>query len=269
VNFLRKIFGLKKILIFTLVFFLPVNLQANELFVKMTFGLSSGGDVNDALLSPFEYSDYISMGDKQESKLGADIYLEFIYQLNPHISFSIGNGYLSEKLEGETAQFVSPEINGRSIGYTLAPEFSSAAIPVCLSSILTFPVSTSIHINLEGGVGYYFGTFESKTKWRSLPGFTPWESSSWNYKGKANTIGYHLGIGFDIEFSSSMFLTIGALYRVANFKNVKSTEELGQNSTFSSLLFYRIGGEHLDYDYRVSQVSLSSYSFRVGMKFRF
>jgi len=252
------------------IFLFPLNLQGSKFYVKIAFGIASGGNVDDILLTQTEYSDYISMGEEKRPDLGQDIYLEFIYQVNPYLSFSVGNGYTSKMLKGKTAQFTPPASSKFEGDYTLSPRFSFEAIPIYFSAIFTFPVRPSIRINFTGGVGYYFGTFESKSEWRTnLPGFSTWEYRSWNFKGKANTIGYHLGAGFDLDLSLNLYLTVDALYRVVNFNNIESSGEMGVDTTLVFIKFYEGEEPTADLDYRVSRASLTGPSFRVGLKVQF
>jgi len=250
----------------------PLYIQGKQFFVKLAFGLSSGGNVEDTLLTQAKYSDYISIGGEGKPKLGQDIFLEFIYQLNPYISFSLGNGYTSKVLKGKNAQYSPPEIEHVITGgYILSPEFSSDVIPVCFSVIFSYPASPSLQINFLAGAGYYFGTFESKTQWRTLsdPGYGTSRNPSWNFEGKANTIGYHVGASFDIDFSRNLILSVDTLYRKVNFNNIKSSGEVGGDTTFTNFRFFEGGEVSVDFDYRVSRVSLSGFSVRAGLKFEF
>lgn len=255
-------------LILLLIFLFPLNLQGKRFFVKLSYGLASGGDLSDMLLTETEYSDYVTMGQEKKTRLGQDIYLEFIYQLNPYLSFSVGNGYTSKALEGKKAHFISPGVT--EINFMLSPEFASSIIPTCFSAILSVPVNSFLRINFAGGIGYYYGVFESKSKWKApyLEGFSTWEHHTWNFKGKGSTVGYHLGAGFDIDLSSKLFVTVDAFYRIIEFNNIKSSGEIGGSQTFSYFRFF-IGGELPEFDYRVSRFTLSGYSVRVGLKFKF
>ena len=70
---IRKFF----LIIFFILFLLsPLHLQGKQFFVKMAFGLTSGGNVEDALLAQTEYIDYVSMGEEKRSNIGQDVYLE-------------------------------------------------------------------------------------------------------------------------------------------------------------------------------------------------
>lgn len=271
----REVIVLKTTLILLFIFFLPFNLHAKKLFVKIAFGLASGGNVNDTLVTKSEYYDYISMSEGRESKLGQDIYLEFIYQVNSFISFSIGNGYISKMLVGRAAQFDPPEsIYPFNPDFTLTPEFSSSVIPVCLSAILSFPVTSSAQANFYGGMGYYLGYFESRMKWEiSDPESSMGEPRSWNFKGHASTFGYHIGGGFDINLSSNLYLSFEALYRIVEFKRIKSSDLESSGIGWTDITFFILrffGGDSFsDFDYRVSKIGLSGVSCRTGLKFRF
>ena len=262
----RKLFPL---IFFMLFLLFPLHLQGKQFFVKLAFGLAAGGNVKDNLLTQSEYSSYISMGQEERSSLGQDLYLEFIYQISPHIGLSVGYGYTSKTLKGKTAQFTPPgNIEG---DFTLSPEFASEAIPICFSAIFSYPASPSLRISFVGGVGYYFGTFESKSKWQapSLPGFSTYGYSSWNFKGKDNTIGYHVGAGFDMDLSWNLFLAVDALYRIVNFNNIKSSGDVGDDTTLFYLRFLEGDEVSMDIDYRITQVNLSGFSVRAGFKFKF
>lgn len=260
------------IIFLTLFLLFPLYIQGKQFFVKLAFGLSSGGNVEDALLTQAKYSEYISIGGGGKPKLGQDIFLEFIYQLNPYISFSLGNGYTSKVLKGKDTQYSPPEIEHIiKGGYILSPEFSLDVIPVCFSVIFSYPASPTLRINLSGGAGYYFGTFESKTHWRTLAdsGYGTSRNPTWNFEGKANTIGYHAGTGFDIDFFQNLILSVDVLYRKINFNNIKSSGEVGGDTTFTNFRFFEGGAVSADFDYRVSRVSFSGFSVRAGLKFSF
>lgn len=256
------------LLILVVIFLLPAPLQAKSLFIKMSLGIASGGDIDDILITRPEFAGYISIGQDKKSKLGQGVYMELIYQVSPHLSFSVGNGYLYKLLTGNTAEFAPPAFKGK---YFLTPEFSAEAIPIYISAVFTFPIKTSFQINIMGGLGYYFGTFESKSKWRTpdYPGYTTWEYRSWNFKGSDRAIGFHLGAGFDLGLYENLFMTLDARYRTVNFNSIKSQAELGVDTTLFYLEFYESKHTQVDFDYRVNQVSLSGFSLQGGFKFRF
>ena len=90
--------------------------------------LVAGGDIEEALISHPEYNDFVSVSSEIHSKPGTDIHLEFIYQLNPHLGFSIGYGYLHKTLTGKTFEYTPPDLPS-SLVFTVYPQFSAEANP--------------------------------------------------------------------------------------------------------------------------------------------
>lgn len=254
-------------LFFILVFLSAPDLQASKFFMKMSFGLSAGGDVEDILITSPEYAKYVSIGEVEKSQWGLSVFWEFTYKLNQYIGFSVGNGYESRKLEGGRTEFNSPQFEA---SYFLTPEFSADIVPITFSLVFSLPVSNKFHLNFSGGVGYYIASFQSKSEWKtSLTDFSTWEYRSWNFKGHAQSFGFHLGTSSDVHLSGGVFLIFDVGYRSIRFDNIESDKDIGQETTFFFLRFYE-GGEALtDFDYRLSEVNLSGISGRLGLKFQF
>jgi len=249
------------LLIFVLT--MPINLHAKKLCVKLTFGLASGGDiVGDAFLYPEEY-ECAATGQTLRSKIGMDVYLEFICHLNPHFSLSLGNGYSSRMLRGKTPHFTPAEGSHYVYVYTFFPEINAQMIPVCFSAIYSFIVSPSFQGNIKGGIGYYFGIFKSESKFRrSVPGLEPvaLEFRPSNFTGGGNGVGFHLGAGFDFGFSEHFIFVIEGLYTRVQFKNIESSAKLEEMPLFFSKLFF---------NYCCSEFDLTGFSLRAGLKFTF
>lgn len=257
-------------LFFVFVFSFPLNLHAKKLFIKLTLGLIPGGNVEDVLLSPSIYSEYVAICHEKHSKLGQEIYLEFIYKLNPYFGFSIGNGYTHKTLKGKTSQYSLPDLPpDREQVFTVFPKFTMEAVPICFSSIFSFPVTSSIHVNFTGGVGYYFVKYECLSKWSTMYPTGPYFASAYTFKGNSNEFGFHFGAGFDIDISLNLFLTVDALYRIINLNNLKSVDLYERNTT-SWYLENFIGLDFSeDYEYQLSEAGITGISVRVGLKFEF
>ena len=224
--------------------------------------------MDDKLLSNPGYSKFVSLGDKGKSSLGQGYYLEFIYDFNRYLSISIGNGYASKMLKGRIVEY-KPSL-GDSVDYFLKPEFSTEIIPIWVCLLFSPPLPSFLKANLRAGLGYYWGRFESKSQWTTnLPGFTTWEYRSWNFKGNGHCIGYLVGTGIDLALSLNLYLSCEAVYRIINFHEVKSSAELGTDSTFSYFRFYETDKISTDFDYRVNKVSVSGFSLQAGLKFKF
>lgn len=249
---------------------LPSNLFAKKLHLKLSFGLIAGGDIEDALISHPQYNDFVSVSSEMHSRPGMDIHLELIYQLNPHLGFSIGYGYLHQKLEGKTFEYSPPDLPpGIEQDYTVYPQFRTEANPLYLSAIFSFSLA-SVRVNLTGGVGYYFTTYENTTEWHTIFLSEVYYRSTYNFKQKSNQVGYHFGAGFDVRFATSLVLTIDALYRILDLKELES---LDLSDEFYITWEYMQGfmQEPITepFDYQLSKANLNGVSIRLGLKFKF
>ncbi len=261
----------------------PLHLFSKHLYGKIAFGLFTGGNVDDVWQSTTGYYEFqSSQGAKAPS--GLDASLEFIYQLHPHISLSLGTAYSSKKMNGSTGLFASPE-GGDFIGdFSYSPELDLEVYSIFISAIYSFPVMRTVRLNFLGGAEFYFGRAEcTEVNWRNETGDprSRWNYFTWLYESKVNTIGFRSGIGVDIDLFPQMFLTLETLYRWGQFKTFHSSvtelysrygfesSELGEESTF--LYAERILGseEQGDINYQISGFSYSGFSFLAGFKFKF
>jgi hypothetical protein len=123
---------------------------------------------------------------------------------------------------------------------------------------------------LTGGVGYYFMTYENTTEWHTIFLSEAYFRSTYNFKQKSNQIGYHFGAGFDFKFSTSLVVTIDALYRILDHAELES---LDLSDEFYITWEYMQGflQEPITepFDYQLSKANLNGVSVRLGMKFKF
>lgn len=279
--------------IFGLLLLCPSSVESKQLYVKMNFGLFTGGNINDSWHLNQGYYDYtLTQGKKTGS--GLDFSLEFIFELHPNISFSLGSGYISRSLYGSKGRFTPFGTDEAVENFSCSPKLSSEMIPIYLTAIFSFPVKSSIQLNFLGGVGYYLGKIKG-TEIVNLYGELDNPSMIanrlvWKFESSANAIGFHTGIGIDMALPLDMFFCFEALYRVASFKKLKTSvqkitavgvpnvyakaigetgEDLGVDSTFFYVQKIREVEEQKDIDYRVSHFNYSGFSFRVGLKFKF
>lgn len=254
----------KNFLILLLLFFIfpPSNLHAKEIYVKLSFGLAQGGGIEDVLLTPPGFNEYVEVSQETHSNFGMDVYVEFTYHLNPYIGFSIGNGYISKTLTGKTSEY---DRLGLGQIFTVFPDFSMEVIPICFSLELSFPLTSSIKFNLRGGLGYYFMRCEGQSTWQ----ISNYNRSTYNFDGDSSQIGYHFGGSFDKKLSSNLFLSIDAEYKIVNFTNIQSAELSGDLRTGEYLQWFMSETFTEEFNYQVSQVDITGFSMRVGIKFRF
>lgn len=260
-------------LLLIFVFILPLNLHAKKLSVKLTFGLTSGGHiVRDNFIYPVEY-ECVALGQALRSKIGMDIYLEFVYQLSPHFSLSLGNGYSSRMLRGKTPQFTPAEGSPYVYDYVFLPEINSQMVPICLSARYSYIASPSFQANIKGGIGYYYGIFQSESKFhRSIPGLEPVEPEfrPANFTANGLAFGFHLGTGLDVSLSEHFVFVIEGLYTVVKFKKIESSAKLEEIQLFFSKVIFNTDTNTLEFfDYSVSEFDLTGFSLRAGLKFTF
>lgn len=267
----------------------PFRLESKRLFVKMTFGISSGGNITDTWhLNPDFYDYTVSQGEK--SNLGTDLALELIYQIHPNIGLSLGTGYVSRRLNGSTDLFIPLGQNEPVENFSLSPELISDITPIYLTTMLTLPFKPFFRVNFQGGIGYYLGCIRAgEIEENYAADINPAMIANrllWKFESKANAIGFHTGAGVDIALYENIFFFIEALYRTASFKEFKTAlqgitnaglamgigqtgENLGEDSTFFYAQKVREVEEEKDMDYRISRYDFSGFSVRVGVKIGF
>ena len=279
--------------IFGLLLLCPFSVESKQLYIKMNFGLITGGNINDSWHLNQGYYDYTLTQGKKTGP-GLDCSLEFIFELHPNISFSLGSGYISRSLYGRISRFTIFGTDEAVKNFSCSPKFISEMIPLYLTAIFSFPVKSSIQLNFLGGVGYYLGKIKGA---EIVSGYGELDNPSmianrliWKFESSANTIGFHTGTGIDMALPLDMFFCFEVIYRVASFKKLKTSvqkmtasgvphilavmigetgEDLGVDSTFLYVQKIREVEEQKDIDYRVSHFNYSGFSFRAGLKFKF
>ena len=279
-------------LLLCFIFLFPLSLKSKQFYVKMNFGLLTGGNITDSWQLNPEYYDY-TISKVEKSNPGLDLTLEFIFQIHPNIGFSVGSGYVSRNLAGSTGQFTSTDMTETVRDFACSPELSSEMIPVYLTAIFSFPVRSSVQINFLAGLGYYLGKIKGSKIVENYQEYTNPSMIAnrlmWKFESHANAIGLHAGAGIDLAFSSNMFFSIEALYKVAKFKDFKVSvqeirdgvaelqavligetgEDLGGDSTFLYAQKIKDVDARKDIDYRITHFKYSGISFRAGFKFKF
>lgn len=270
------------------VFFSPSGLESRQFELKLGLGFSSYGKVEDTWVMTTNFYDlHISSGEKTSMPL--DVTIEIVYKFNPNFGLSFGTGYISKGISGTLGRFSFPKGSGPSGDFSFNPLIDSRLYPLCLSAILSYPVTLEGKIFILGGLGYYFGRIkclDAYLQYNLQESENQWGYFDWKYKSNFNSLGYHGGIGFEYEVSNVASLFIEAIYRIVNIRKFNSihidVEEshifeilgdeikgLADKSTF--LYAQRLGGEEAwgDIDYRVTNLSYSGISLRLGFKLKF
>ncbi len=276
-------------IIIVLILLNPIILASKQLYVKMSLGVSTGGDITDSWHLDSQLYDYtLSPGEKAES--GMDLALEAIFNLNPNFGLSLGTGLISRSMSGRPSHFIPFGQDEPVDSFDLSPKLSSNMTPVYLTAVLSIPMKSLFQVNFFGGIGYYFGHVKG-TKIVEL--YEEADNPSmianrllWKYESSVNGLGYHAGAGIDIDLRGDMNFFVEGLYRAVDFEEfntsvLKVTNAapanaagvIGENLGEETTLFYAqkvfAVEEEKNIDYRISRLDVSGFSVRVGIKFGF
>lgn len=270
------------ILVFAVVLFWPFHLESSKrLCVKMGLGFSWWGKVHDTWNPTTDYFDYrASPHEGTDSAL--DISFEFFQELSPNLGFCLGAGYISTELNGSFGEFKHPDLDDYA-DLSYSPIFTVTVFPVYLTAVYSYRLNLSTRLNFMGGVGYYFGTIDciDEDMTKRLRDSRPfWNHVGWRFKSNSNTVGYHLGAGFESDININWIFFMEVFYRAAKFEKFKSfsqspgdIEQGAGDLEGGSTFFYakRSQGDEAmgDIDYRISHLSLSRFVFRIGFKIIF
>lgn len=137
----------------------PFSLESKQLYIKMSFGLFFGGNVNDSWHFNPEHYDLTFTKAKRPSP-GMDLSLEFVFQLHPNVGLSLGTGYISRSSSGEKGHFILLDSTEWMDDFSVSPKISSEMTPFYLTAIFSIPIRASFQVNFLGGVGYYLGNIK-------------------------------------------------------------------------------------------------------------
>jgi len=261
----------------------PSILYSQRVYLKPVLGVTLGGKVFDSWNSTTDSFD-LSVAAGKKSGPALDTSLELVFQLVPSLSFSLGVGYIynMEGIYGSEGQFSPPEASG-IVDFSYNPWLSMPVYPLCFTAIYSLPIKVEARLTFLVGVGYYIGKItclDGNYFYKTLDSLSNWSRRDWEFKSETSAIGYHAGIGVEIDIDLGTTFFAEVLYRKADFKEFETTattadmlEEGAGVLEGGSTFFYAKGingGEALgDIDYSVSRISLSGLVFRVGLKLLF
>jgi len=261
----------------------PSILYSQRVYLKPALGITLGGKVFDAW-SPTTGSFDVSVIPGKKSSAALDSSLELVFQLVPQLSFSLGVGYMynMEGIYGSEGQFSPPEASG-IVDFSYNPWLSMPVYSLCFTAAYSHPIKREARLVFLAGVGYYFGKItclDGNYFYRTLDSLSNWSRRDWEFKSEASAIGYHGGVGLEIDIDLGTTFFAEVLYRKAGFQDFETAattadmlEEGAGVLEGGSTFFYAKGingGEALgDIDYTVSRIRLSGLVFRVGLKFLF
>ena len=257
-------FGIVALFLFVLVF--PGRLHATNLFIKMSLGINTGGMIKDLMPIPAIYSPYVTVENSPKPKLGMDAAFELLYHFTPRIGLAFGYGYLSGGKKAESAEITAV---GLDTPFSATPRYDWEANSIYITGIYALPFSESLKINMGVGAAYYLAKLKHRTSWITGLGSTGnIGNDSFNWDHSSQNWGFHITSSFDYLLFENMFFTLDILYRFAEFDAHVVELDTGPPSTIRTLEW--IEQQVIPYvEYEVTQVGISGFALRGGIKFRF
>jgi hypothetical protein len=282
-----------KIVILLCTFF--VFLLAGTAEAQLRFGFRfygglnylSGGDVNEGGQGWVDYytadtlHNYTTSGEFKPLHMGFDFGGDFVIQITPQIGIGLGSGYIAaSKTFSLDYEHIPWDI------VVLTSETKMSAIPLRLSFFYSLPLGSMINFRFQAGAGYYLASLNYHLRVED-PGY--FEDRLYDTKGGG--IGFHGGLGLEINLSPMVGLFVDLTGRYASFANFKGDDTVsssgGSLTTHDSdLYFFKLNdlgygifpmlfmdttepsGTDIS-DVRLAKVDFSGFSFFTGFIFRF
>lgn len=226
------------------------------------------------------YGGYTISGEYKPFNGGLDAGGDLIIYFTPNIGLGFGGGYL----QSSSSSIINLTKIGGSASISTKPNVS--AIPIRASLYISLPMGASANLVLQGGAGYYLAKYEDI--------FRITEGTDWvqfDYKADGNGIGFHGGLGFELNFSPNFGLVLEALGRYAVIGNFNGSVTTSTGAGFSTsesgkLYFFKVWDLALGTfsviqvsdtapsgigisDVHEAKIDFSGFAARAGFVFRF
>ena len=205
-----------------------------------------------------------------------DVKAEIQFSLSSNIRAGFGIGYLSDSdnmhlggaIGGVSVGMMGGMMSGQTGSFS-GGGHSFRVIPITLSLYYVLPINHKLDIFMVGGGGYYLSFFRDMST------------------QEKNAFGPHAGFGFDLEIADRIKIVAEGIYRFINLEGF--TSELhqgfrgGMEGGGQEEGFWHYNHDQGEYHFHGSQedqaqimidcppysISLSGFSLRAGIKFRF
>jgi hypothetical protein len=158
------------------------------------------------------YGGYAVSGGYKPFHYGLDVGGDLIIYFTPNIGVGFGGGYL-QSFSSSTIDLTKP---GDSASLSTKPKIS--AIPIRASLYISLPMGTSANLILQGGAGYYLAKYEDIFRVVEGPDWVQLDN-----KADGKGIGFHGGLGFELNFGPNFGLVLEGLARYAVISGFEGT----------------------------------------------
>lgn len=176
------------------------------------------------------YGGYDYTAEYQPFHYGLDAGGELIIYFSPVVGIGFGSGYIEAK-RTTTIDLTKP---GESALISMKPK--AQAIPIRASLYLSVPLGGYANLTFHGGAGYYLAKFTSVLRIE--------EGSDWlqyEQEAKGKDIGFHGGLGLEINLTPHFGLFVEGLARYAKigkFEGTFTSSMTGHSESESGKLYY-------------------------------
>jgi hypothetical protein len=203
---------------------------------------------------------------------------DVVVYMTPRFGISLGSGYILGK-KGK-------DVNKIVISQTFTDEVKVSAIPVKLGVYYSLPLSSQARFFLTAGVGYYFAKWSEAYR-------NEWDTGWWtiDQKATARGIGFHGGVGFELNVVSHVAFVLegqGRYAKIGGFKGDKDGKYYPpptEYSTKGKLYYFEYlpwtenwypkiyiskeeqAGDRIR-NVREAKVDFSGFTFRAGIKIK-
>ncbi len=189
--------------------------QESRLKIKLFggYGYLSGGDLNTGTEGLFNLWGDVAMalgatgtGGFKAAHFGVNFGGDVIFMFTPTIGIGFGSEYLRASRDSQ-AVFTLP-----SDTLTVSSTATTSAVPLKASLYLCVPAGEGVRMVLHAGAGYYMVKMSNSVLVSEPP-----DSLEYRNQADGNGIGFHGGLGFEVDFSPNAGFFIEARGRYAKF----------------------------------------------------
>jgi hypothetical protein len=203
--------------------------QGGELKLKLFggYGYMSGGDLNAGTEGLFDFWGDMALalgatrtGEFKPSHFGITFGGDVIFMFTPAVGIGFGSEYLRASKDSQAVYTIGSE----ELTISAAP--TASAVPLKASLYLCVPAGAGVRMVLHAGAGYYLARMSNSVTLAEAP-----DTIEYRNEADANGIGFHGGLGFEVDFSANAGFFIEARGRYVKFDGFAGDFTFSTNGT--------------------------------------